>query len=148
MLSAIFLWFSLSLLAGYIANNKGHSFTSYFILLLLLSPVIGLIASIVSSTNTQGIEQEKLKTGESKRCPYCAELVKAQALICKHCGKDVEDVKARPTIQEKFTAPKKELTEEELIIQAKNKRIGYLILALMIVLLLVSLLLFNRVLAN
>ena len=140
MLTAIFLWFSLSVLAGYIANNKGNSFISYFLLSILLSPLIGLIASIVSNTNTQSIEQEKLNTGESKRCPYCAELVKAQALICKHCGKDVEDVKAKPTHQEIFTAPKKELTEEDIIRQKRNKRNGYLILAIIIILCLIALL--------
>ena len=125
-------WISFSLLAGYIANKKGNSFGAYFLLSLFLTPLIGLIASIVSSTNTQGVEQEKLNTGESKRCPYCAELVKAQALICKHCGKDVEDVKARPTHQSKFTAPKKELTEEDLINGRRNKKIGYLVLVLWI----------------
>ena len=140
MLTAIFLWFSLSVLAGYIANNKGNSFTSYFILSLFLSPLIGLIASIVSTENTRAIEDEKLASGEYKKCPDCAELIKAQAVVCKHCGKDVKDVIAKPTHQEIFTAPKKELTEEDIIRQKRNKRNGYLILAILIILLLIALL--------
>lgn len=32
---------------------------------------------------------EMLKQLHLRECPYCAELIKAQAKICKHCGKEV-----------------------------------------------------------
>ena len=32
---------------------------------------------------------EVLKANHSKECPYCMEVVKAQAKICKHCNKEL-----------------------------------------------------------
>ena len=33
------------------------------------------------------LEQRSMDSGENKKCPDCAELIKMQAKICKHCGK-------------------------------------------------------------
>lgn len=32
---------------------------------------------------------ELLKNNHRKECPYCTEIIKSQAKVCKHCGKDV-----------------------------------------------------------
>ncbi|MCY1297235.1 hypothetical protein D9M70_466680 [compost metagenome] len=36
--------------------------------------------------------QPSVSTNGLRECPYCAELIKAQAIKCKHCGSEVEPV--------------------------------------------------------
>ena len=90
----VVLWIGLSFLAGVIASIKGRSGFGFFLLALLLSPLIGLIAAIVASEYVSAVEEAHLSSDASKKCPYCAELVKAEAKICRFCNKEftVQDI--------------------------------------------------------
>ena len=41
------------------------------------------------------VQQSKVDRSQKRKCPHCAEEVKIEALVCKHCGKDLEKFDAK-----------------------------------------------------
>lgn len=86
------IWFLFGLASGLVAEKKGRSGCGWFILGVLLGP-FGFILSLVVSANETGLENEAVKSGAMKKCPYCAELIRAEAVKCRYCHSDLTDEK-------------------------------------------------------
>jgi len=97
MIYAILIWAMCGIGAAIVASNKGRSGIGWFVIGFLLGP-IGFILSLVVSKNTASLEESAVLSGESRKCPYCAELVKIEAIICKHCGKDLPEFVPAPRV--------------------------------------------------
>jgi hypothetical protein len=83
-----------------IASGRGRSAVGYFSLSLVLSPLFGLIVVLVVGPNRRSLEMEQLRSGTSRRCPFCAEVVRSEAIVCRFCGRDLPEgsgVTARAT---------------------------------------------------
>lgn len=79
-----FIWFLLSIAVGVLAGNKGRSGFGFFLLSLILSPLIGLIFAL--AVRNLKTERDLPSPYTHVRCPDCRELVLKEAKKCKHCG--------------------------------------------------------------
>ena len=80
------VWICFGIIGSMIASNKGNSGCGGLILGIMLGP-LGLLISFFSTDN----EERKNKQMGNTKCPNCAEYVKTEAIICKHCGSNLND---------------------------------------------------------
>lgn len=67
------------IIGAVIARRKGYNHLLWFLLCLLV-PLLILVLVVMP---------DKVSYGYTKKCPYCSEIIKIDAKVCRYCGNNV-----------------------------------------------------------
>ena len=102
-MAIVILLLCLAFIPALIAKNKGRtgtrrgetSFGIWWLYGVILLPV-AIIHALMMKSDQGAIERRAIIEEGRKKCPFCAELVKSEANVCRFCGRNLPVASAPP----------------------------------------------------
>lgn len=120
MLGMIIIWIIAAIIAASIASVKNRNALGWILSSILLSPLSLLVLLVLPSIekrNAEGIAinpssviqcpdckkyQDTPTLPKERKCPYCAEIIKAEAVVCRFCNRESPKLQPPSTFPCKF----------------------------------------------
>lgn len=88
MLGLVLFWLIMAVVVARVADSKGYKWPVWFFYGLLIWP-IALVHILTIPADPRIADDAKLQSGAMKKCRFCGELVRAEAIKCRFCGEAI-----------------------------------------------------------
>ena len=79
------------MMAAAVAAPKGRTGCAWFTLGVLFGPFALLVAVLPSAEHVDRREAQQVGgAGEFRKCPFCAEVIRVEAKLCRFCRSELE----------------------------------------------------------
>ena len=87
MTALVIIWVVLGFVTAKVAESKGRPFGTWLIYGFICFPL-----AILYLTVSKPSDETLVGSGEYRKCPFCAEVVRSEAKVCRYCNKELPDV--------------------------------------------------------